>query len=336
MNFLVIGLGSMGKRRIRCLKALGYNNIIGFDPRSDRRVEATEKYKILCFDNYQKALDEFSPDALIISVSPDKHNIYIKSAIENKIHFFVEASVVDDGLQESMTSLKNTKIIAAPSATLFFHPAIELISSIVKSGDLGKISNILLHSGQYLPDWHTYESVSDYYVSNRATGGAREIVPFELSWFTKIFGWPRLIAANYRKTIDIPGAEYIDDTYNILLDYSNYLAVITVDVVSRFATRRLVINGSSKQLYWSWDDNVVRVFDPLKNKWEEHSYEMKNAEVGYNTNIGENMYIDEIKNFVEAINGEKPFFNTMEEDLRVLELLYKAESSDMSSAFMEV
>ena len=29
--FLVIGLGSMGKRRIRNLKSLGYNNIIGFD-----------------------------------------------------------------------------------------------------------------------------------------------------------------------------------------------------------------------------------------------------------------------------------------------------------------
>ena len=30
MKFLVIGLGSMGKRRIRCLKYLGYENIIGF------------------------------------------------------------------------------------------------------------------------------------------------------------------------------------------------------------------------------------------------------------------------------------------------------------------
>jgi hypothetical protein len=40
-----------------------------------------------------------------------------------------------------------------------------------------------------------------------------------------------MVAANYRKTIEIPGAEYIDDTYNILLDYSNYLAVVTVDVV---------------------------------------------------------------------------------------------------------
>jgi len=40
MKFLIIGLGSMGKRRIRCLKIIGFNDIIGYDLRKDRREEA--------------------------------------------------------------------------------------------------------------------------------------------------------------------------------------------------------------------------------------------------------------------------------------------------------
>ena len=40
MKFLQIGLGSMGKRRIRCLQALGETGIVAFDPREDRREEA--------------------------------------------------------------------------------------------------------------------------------------------------------------------------------------------------------------------------------------------------------------------------------------------------------
>jgi predicted dehydrogenase len=336
MKFLVIGLGSMGKRRIRCLKELGFSEIAGYDIRTDRRDEAAGRYGIHCYSDYSAALRDFAPDSAIISVPPDIHDRYIKSAIENRINFFVEASVVSGGIRESIAAIKDAGIVAAPSATLCFHPAIKLVASIVKSGELGKISNILLHSGQYLPDWHRYESVSDYYVSNPDTGGGREIVPFELSWFTKVFGWPRLVAANYRKTIDILGAEHIDDTYNILLDYSNFLAVVTVDVVSRYATRRLVVNGSDKQLYWSWDENEVRVFDPGIGAWESRKYEMEVAEAGYNKNIGENMYIDEIRDFIAAIRGEKAFINTMEDDLRVLELLYKAESSDMTSKFIEV
>ena len=336
MKFLIIGLGSMGKRRIRCLKELGINDLFGFDLREDRINESEKKYGIKCFNDYETALKDVSPNALIISVPPDKHHIYVKSAIKKSIHFFVEASVVDVGIKEAIKELKNKKIVAAPSATLYFHPAIHIISEIVKSGELGIISNVLLHSGQYLPDWHTYEPVSDYYVSNKATGGGREIVPFELSWFTRIFGMPDKIAGNFRKTIDIKGAEKIDDTYNILLDYKAFLAVVTVDVVSRFATRRLLINGSEKQLCWSWDENRVKIYDPIKEKWDIRNYEMKDAENGYNNNIGENMYIDEIRNFIDAINGTDNFFNTLEKDLNILKLLYKAEQSDNESVFIKV
>lgn len=49
MRFLVIGLGSMGKRRVRCLKHLGYEMIVGFDLRDDRRMESEVKYNIKTF-----------------------------------------------------------------------------------------------------------------------------------------------------------------------------------------------------------------------------------------------------------------------------------------------
>ena len=44
MKFLIIGLGSMGKRRIRNLQYLGYSKIFGFDLNEDRRQEAVNKY----------------------------------------------------------------------------------------------------------------------------------------------------------------------------------------------------------------------------------------------------------------------------------------------------
>ena len=43
MNILVVGLGSMGKRRIRLLKRFNeVSSIIGVDGREDRRKEANE------------------------------------------------------------------------------------------------------------------------------------------------------------------------------------------------------------------------------------------------------------------------------------------------------
>lgn len=81
MKFLIVGLGSMGKRRIRCLKSLGHENIIGFDLKQSRRKEAEEKYGIETISDVNKP-DFNDIDALIISTPPDIHNQYIKLAIE--------------------------------------------------------------------------------------------------------------------------------------------------------------------------------------------------------------------------------------------------------------
>jgi len=335
MNFLVIGLGSMGKRRIRCLKALSYTNIAGFDHREDRRNEAQNKYGIKIFSDLKTAVTVWKPDAFIISVPPDVHHVYMKKAIEYKIPFFVEASVMNTDMDLIIEGVKKHDLIAAPSATAYFHPAVKIISDILKNGELGKISNIIFHCGQYLPDWHTYEHVRDYYVSNPATGGAREIVPFEMTWITLLFGFPKRVCGNFRKTINIEGAEQIEDTYNCLLDYGNFLASVTVDVVSRHATRRLLINGDKQQIVWDWDDGYVKCFDPEKNEWLKRPYEMQNVQSGYNDNIGENHYTEEIKSFIDSIQGKENFINTLERDNKVLKLLYLIEDADKKSQFMD-
>lgn len=336
MKLIVIGLGSMGKRRIRCLQALGVTAIVGVDRRADRREEARAAYGVQVADELGAALQASRFDAAVISLPPLAHVAAMRACLAHDLPFFVEASVVDHGLAEVIAEVERRGSVAAASTTLHFHPAIREISRIVRSGELGKLSNVLLHSGQYLPDWHSYESVADYYVSTPETGGAREIVPFEMTWFTELFGFPRRVAANYRKTIAIAGADDIDDTYNCLLDYGSFLASVTVDVVSRHATRRLLINGSRQQLNWSWDEPAIKLFDGESGEWRSLGYEMEASAPGYNKNIGENMYIDEVRAFLEAVRGEAPFPNTLAADHRVLRLLYGFERADRLARFVEV
>lgn len=331
-TIIVIGLGSMGKRRIRNLKALGHTNIVGVDKRQDRRDEVAKLHSIETFSDLDEALKTKKPAAFVISVPPDAHHVYMKKAVSLGVPAFIEASVVDTDLYDVLKSAKEKKVFLAPSCTLYFHPAIKKIKEILTSKELGTVSNILYHSGQYLPDWHTYEHVRDYYVSNKATGGGREIVPFELTWITLILGLPQRVVGFYKKTIEIEGASEIDDTYNMLLDYKSMIFNLSVDVVSRYATRRLVINGQEKQLYWNWDDNVIRLYDPGKNEWREIGYETLSAQSGYNKNITEQMYIDEMSAFISGIKDQSKYPNSLEHDLKVLNLLYAAEKSDDTNA----
>ena len=57
MKFLVVGLGSMGKRRIRNLHTLNFSQIAGFDLRNDRVEEAVNKYQIIPFSDFNQAIN---------------------------------------------------------------------------------------------------------------------------------------------------------------------------------------------------------------------------------------------------------------------------------------
>ncbi len=323
MNFLQIGLGSMGKRRIRCLKALGHESVIGFDMRDDRRAEVEKLYHVSTVNSLDR-VDFSKIDACIISVPPDKHIDYIRIAVDKKIPAFIEASVVIDGLEEVDQEARKKKVLLAPSCTLRFHPAIKDIKQIVSSGRFGKITNFSYHCGQYLPDWHPWEKVTDYYVSKKETGGAREIVPFELTWIVDIIGYPEKIAGFVGKTMDV-GAD-IDDTYAISMRFKQGFGTFVVDVVARYAIRSLILNLEHGQIQWRWDKATVNVFDAINKRWIEYKQREAEAHAGYNRNIIEDMYIEELGTFINAAKGTATFPNTMSDDIGILKLLYMSEN----------
>lgn len=323
MKFLQIGLGSMGKRRVRCLKALGYQDITGFDPRADRRRDAEKLYGIRTVPGVARN-DIAGADALLISTPPDTHLRYMRAAIKAGKPAFIEASVILKGLPEAARAARAGRVVMCPSCTLSFHPAIKLIRELVESGKYGRFANFSYHSGQYLPDWHPWEKVKDFYVSKKETGGGREIVPFELTWLCEIFGLPRQVAACYGSTMDVGAA--IDDTYALAMKFRRGIGSLIVDVAARRAVRQLVINLERGQIKWNWEDRFLDIYDARIGKSFKKEFSLGKAARGYNKNIAEDMYIDEIRAFVDAARGKKNAFpNSLEKDMEVLKVLYRAE-----------
>jgi len=321
---LIIGLGSMGKRRIRCLKALGIQEIIGFDLRSDRRTDAKALYNIDVIEELKQ--DIFNDlSFIIISTPPDSHTEYVKTAIDFDLPAFIEGSVIKTEVERALRY--NTKnIFLAPSCTLRFHPIIIDITAAIKSRKYGKITNFTYHSGQYLPDWHPWEHVNDFYVSKRETGGGREIVPFELTWIVDSIGWPESAKGIFKKTIDF-GPE-IEDSYAFLLNYHDKVGSIIVDVAARHALRNLVINMERGQIQWRWDDSYFKIYESKTNRWITFHQPEFTAASGYNKNIGEQMYIDEIQSFINGITDRNLYPNSIEDDIKVLTILEQIENSD--------
>lgn len=332
MRFLIVGLGSMGKRRIRNLKQLKAGEIVGFDSREDRRKEAEKTYGIQTVPSVEHGM-KWNPDVVIISTPPDKHYAYALEALRRDKHFFMEVNVVLKGLQEVINeSKKHPRLLAAPSATFRFKTAIRKIKEIIDKGKIGKVLCLHYHLGQYLPDWHPWEDYKKFYVSKRKTGGCREMVAYELEWLTWIFGKVNKISCMKDKLSDLDID--IDDVYSILLKFENGAqATILIDVLSKQFFRTLRVIGSEGNIEWSWSDNCVKMYLPKNKTWKTYKEEKKVVKKGHVTE--ENMYVNEMRHLIKAVKGEEKYIYSLEDDKRVLKLLELAEkSSDTNKHLM--
>ena len=326
MKFLVIGLGSMGKRRVRNLIALGNNDIAGFDLRKDRCLEASEKYGIASFPDIESALKSFCPDALVISTSPAHHMQYAWMGFELGLPCFIEASVVDaDRILELHEISEDSPVLIAPSCTMRHYQGPKQVKELIEQCVIGKPLNVNYQTGQYLPDWHPWEKIEDFYVSERETGAGREIVPFELTWLNDIFGEPEPLACVKAKLTDMNAD--IDDIYHCLLRYPDgVLANITVEVISRpQATREMRVLGSTGEIVFSADENCVRYCNKDSHEWVRFDLGGGTIESGYMN--PEEPYIAEMRDFINAItqNDKSLYPNTLLDDYRILKTLCELE-----------
>jgi len=317
----------MGKRRIRNLKAIGENNIAGIDPRKDRCDEAANKYDIDVYQDFDTAMDTFQPDALVISTPPEYHMEYAWKGFKCGLSCFIEASVVDaERMLELHKYTENSSVLMAPSCTMRFFPGPIKVKELIQSGVVGHPLNLNYQAGQYLPDWHPWEKIEDFYVSSRETGGCREIVPFELTWLNDIFGEPVPLSCVKSKLTKLNAD--IDDIYHCLLRYpEGVLANITVEVISRpHATRVLRILGTEGEIVFSADENCVRYANVSSTEWCRFELAKGSVEVGYINS--EEPYIAEVRCFIDAVKqSDKSLYpNTLLDDYRVLQLLYQFEA----------
>ena len=323
MKFLIVGLGSMGKRRIRNLQYLQAGDIVGIDSRLDRREEAKNSFGITTFAGLDHAM-ETRPNVMVISTPPDTHMPYARAAAMHRLHFFTEINLVSDGMDEVIELSRGKDFVAAPSCTARFQPMIQFIESTVASGDIGKVLTFSCHSGQYLADWHPWEDYRTFFAAKRNTGACRELMAFELAWLTWLQGPVQAVSCFKAKLTDLEAD--IDDVYQVLFRFNGgVLGHLMVDAISRVPYKTSRFLGEHGVIECNWSDKEVRVFSKQRESWRTYSPPEEYVEAGYN--YGETMYIKEMDHFLRAVRGETPYMYTFAEEKQVLGVIEAAEYS---------
>lgn len=329
MNIVVIGLGSMGKRRIRILRQL-YSDvrICGVDAKEERRSECGDSFGISVYPSLDECLRERSPESAFVCAPPLTHAGIIRDCLLRGLHVFSEINLVVTGYEENIALAREKNRVLFLSSTPLYREEIKYITDRVKATK-GTV-NYSFHVGQYLPDWHPWDVLQDFFVSKKETNGCRELFAIELPWIFQAFGRVKRVEVMRKKATSLP-IQY-DDSYFVLLEHATgHHGVLIVDVVSREPVRHLEVFG--EELYLSWDGTpeTLREKDIERQQMKlVHSYtkEKIRHEEAYSSNIVENAYAAEVQSFFAVLAGKEQPAHSFDADMEILGLIDKIEGID--------
>lgn len=322
MKICVIGLGSMGKRRIKLLKILDSNSfIVGIDNNAERARNVAKEYEINCYSTLSDIREKI--DCAFVCTSPQAHASIIEKCLENNINVFSEINLINDLYDENIKLANQKGKILFLSSTSLYKEEMKIIDRKIKKN--GKPCAYQYHVGQYLSDWHPWDNLNDFFASKRDTNGCREFLAIELPWIQNTFG--KIIAVHVIKTKFTNLKLEFSDTYFIQLEHENgTIGSLTIDVVCRQAVRRLEIFNEDLYIRWDGTPNSLYEKDIVSGELRRISAGRYIHENKYNELINEYAYMKEIEEFFEVIKGKQPLYS-FEKDKETLKIIDEIEGN---------
>jgi predicted dehydrogenase len=231
VKVLIIGLGSIGQRHTRNLRALLGDSveIIAYrvrrlthvitpamDADPERNVE--DVYKIRVFHSLEDALAE-KPDVAYICNPSSMHVAVAHACLVAGCDIFLEKPLADSlaGTAELVDLARKHKRIAMVGYQWRFHPCIIQLTEIVRSGVLGNLLGVRTTIGEYLPNWHPYEDYRTTYAARADLGGGVVVTQIhEFDYLYSLFGLPSRVYAvgGHWSDLEID----VEDTASVLME----------------------------------------------------------------------------------------------------------------------
>ncbi len=300
-QILVLGAGSVGKRHLKNLAAMGASGY-AMDPRRDRLDEAAAEVALIdafeSLDDLGNAWDDI--DGVVVASPPAYHVDQCVAALERQKPVLLEKPVSPT----LASSRRLAEACARPGAAplllgytyRWWEPLRDFRRQII-DGAVGRPLNARFVMSAHLADWHPWERYQDFFMSSAELGGGALLDESHfvdlMLWF---FGMPQGVYGRVEKISELELDS--DDNVDIVARYESGLRVyIHLDLYGRPHQKYVSVTGEGRTLEWSFEPNRWRVADTPGFQWQESNY----------TGERNDMFVAVAREFLDLVeNGGTP------------------------------
>lgn len=311
LSAFVVGCGSIGLRHIRNLEALDGIRVLATDPDPEARERARTAGAVL-FDSLAAGLDH-QPSLVMVCTPPHLHVAVARAAVAADADVFIEKPIdvaVTSELDALLAEARTRRRLVAVGYNLRFHAGVRALRQALQSGTIGSPLLIDAEFGYYLPDWRPGRDYRLNYGARRSEGGG---ILLDASHEVDYLRWIAGEVSSVYAIIERVSALAIDVEDVALLSLrlmSGAVAQVRLDCVQRRYSRRCKIAGSEGVLEWTWRSGL--------RSWRPDNDEPTLLEGPPDP---DRMYVDELRDLVDAVLTRRAPEVTGEDARRTLEVI---------------
>lgn len=322
MRFMIAGLGSIGRRHLRNLVALGENDILLY--RTHRSTLPDEDLAAFPVEtDLENALAQ-KPDAVIVANPTACHLDVALPAARAGCNLFMEKPIADrqdkrlTELRE-IVSTQNLKVLIG--FQFRFHPTLGQIRELITAQKLGRPLSFRAHWGEYLPGWHPWEDYRQSYAARKDLGGGVvNTLCHPLDYVRWLFGEVVSLFGATDKISDL--ALDVEDVAEIVLKFdSGLIGSIHLDYFQRPPEHTLTINFERGLVRWDNATGAAEVYLTDGARWETLL-----PPSGFERN---QLFLDETAHFLAVLRGEVASRCDLSDGIRALELTEAVHQSSL-------
>jgi predicted dehydrogenase len=331
MKFLIAGLGSVGRRHLRNLRALGERDILLY--RTHRATLPDDELAGLPEEtDLRRALD-YRPDAVIVANPTALHLDVAIPAAEAGCSILMEKPVSAslERLDALQTALQRGGGKLAGGFMFRFHPGLQRIKGWLAEGVIGTPVSACAAWGEYLPSWHPWEDYRNTYAARPDLGGGVVLtLCHPLDYLHWMLGEAEAVTAfTGRQGLDLE----VIDTAEIGIKFRcGALASVHLDYVRRPAKHTLEIVGSGGTITWDNADGTACLAQ-VGPDGKAGDWQLFPVPESFERNV---MFLDEMRNFLAVVRGEAEPASTLDDGIYALKLALAAMRSGQKMCVEEV
>lgn len=306
---LVVGVGSIGERHLRCFQKTDRADVALCEPNAALREKIADTYRPLAAHDKFDCDIAGAYDAVVICTPAHLHVGMAMDVVKSGRHLLLEkpVSISLEGVDHLLKAIDASNRAAGVAYVYRVNPVLQAMKKAINEGKVGRPTHMVVVAGQHFPTYRpAYREI--YYTKHATGGGAiQDALTHLVNAGEYLLGPISRVCCDAQHQV-LEGVT-VEDTVNVLARHGDVMGSYAMNQFQAPNEVSFTVHGDEGSVRFDVHRNTLGIARERGGAWQEQAFGPTERD---------DIFVAQANAFLDAMEGKAPPLCTMAEGVQTL------------------